>query len=60
MSDAVKTQYMDRPTKGYSEYFFKDDTAREAILPIPGDRAIMKNGDLYFCWDKDVWEKIGE
>ena len=59
MAKVVKTQYMDRATKGYSEYFFYDDEAREAISPVPGDRGFMRDGSMYFCWEKGVWEKIG-
>jgi hypothetical protein len=51
---------MDKPLIGYSEYYFYDNDARYAVQPIPGDRCIMANGDVYFCWDKDIgWEKIG-
>lgn len=60
MAHVVKTQYMDQATKGYSEYFFYDDEARNTISPMIGDRAIMKNGDVYFCWELGIWEKIGE
>lgn len=59
-NEIVKTSYMERPVKGYSEYFFKTDEARDSVIPRPGDRALMKNGDVYFCWEKGVWEKIGE
>jgi hypothetical protein len=55
----VKTQYMDKPVRGYSEYFFYDDGARQATSPVIGDRCLMKNGDLYFCWQTGVWSKIG-
>ena len=59
-SKVVRTQYMDKPLIGYSEYYFFDNDARYAVAPIPGDRCIMANGDVYFCWDKDIgWEKIG-
>lgn len=60
MALVVKTEYMNNPTKGYSEYLFYNDEARVAISPVPGDRGIMKNGDVYFCWETGIWEKIGE
>lgn len=55
----IKTQYMDAAVRGYSEYFFYDDAARNEISPVPGDRALMKNGDIYFCWTPGTWDKIG-
>ena len=59
MSKVIKTEYMNDAVIGYSEYFFFDDEARNTIEPVPGDRGVMKNGDLYFCWEKGIWEKIG-
>lgn len=59
MGKVVKTQYMDKAQRGYSEYFFYDDEARETISPIPGDRCFMRDGSLWFCWETGVWEKIG-
>lgn len=59
MADVIKTDYMGQPSLGYSEYWFKDDAARNAVSPLPGDRAIMQNKDCYFCWDKGTWTKMG-
>ena len=55
----VKTQYMEKAQRGYSEYFFYDDAAKESVSPVPGDRGIMKDGSIYFCWETGKWEKIG-
>jgi hypothetical protein len=56
----VRTQYMDKPLLGYSEYYFYDSDARESIAPNVGDRCVMRDGSVFFCWDKDIgWEKIG-
>jgi hypothetical protein len=59
LQKVVKTQYMDKPVRGYSEYFFFDDEARNSVSPVVGDRCLMRNGDLYFCWGEGTWEKIG-
>ena len=59
MGKVVKTQYMDKAQRGYSEYFFYDDNARENTVPVPGDRGFMRDGSLYFCWEAGSWEKIG-
>lgn len=59
MADVVKTQYMDKATRGYSEYFFRTEEARENISPVPGDRCFMKDGSLWFCWNAGEWEQIG-
>jgi hypothetical protein len=55
----IKTQYMDKPVRGYSEYFFYDDEARNSISPVVGDRCLMRNGDVYVCWEVGVWSMIG-
>jgi hypothetical protein len=55
----VKTQYMDKAQRGYSEYFFYNSDAMATQSPVPGDRALMKNGDIYFCWTPGTWDKIG-
>ena len=58
--DYVKTQYMDKAQRGYSEYFVKEKRVLEEILsPVPGDRAFFVDGTLYFCFDIGVWTKIG-
>ena len=59
MADVLKTEYMGKPNVGYSEYMFKTDEAREATSPKTGDRCVMKNGDVYFCWEQGTWEKLG-
>lgn len=59
MQKVVKTEYMNKATKGFSEYIFYDDEARNSVSPVPGDRALMRNGDLYFCWEVGTWELIG-
>lgn len=57
---AVRTRRKDQAWLGYSEYYFKNDAARNAVIPKKGDRAVMKNGDIYFCWDENIgWERIG-
>lgn len=56
----VKTQYMDKAQRGYSEYFVKEKKVLEENLsPVPGDRAFLADGSLYFCFDTGVWTKIG-
>jgi hypothetical protein len=59
MADVVKTEYMGKPQRGFSEYFFRTDEARENQSPVPGDRCFMKDGSMWFCWDVGVWEQIG-
>jgi hypothetical protein len=59
MQKVVKTQYMDKAQRGYSEYFFYDEEARNSVSPVPGDRGFMKDGSLYFCWETGQWDKIG-
>lgn len=59
MAKVVKTQYMDKATKGYSEYFCYDTEALNTISPVPGDRAFLKDGSMYFCWEVGIWELIG-
>ena len=57
--EIIKTKYMNSPQRGYSEYFFRTDDARENTSPVPGDRCFMKDGSLWFCWDVGFWTKIG-
>lgn len=57
--EIIKTKYMNSPQRGYSEYFFRTDKAREKTSPVPGDRCFMKDGSLWFCWDVGFWTKIG-
>jgi hypothetical protein len=62
MADVVKTEYMDKPQRGYSEYFAKSYDALlsdDAPRPVPGDRAFLADGSMYFCWNAGDWEKIG-
>jgi hypothetical protein len=56
----IKTQYMDKAQRGYSEYFIKDIEALKTQSPVPGDRAFLADGSLYFCWDVGYWVKIGD
>lgn len=56
----VKTQYMDKAQRGYSEYFFYNSDAMATQSPVPGDRAFLADGSLYFCWDVGYWVKIGD
>lgn len=58
--EIVKTKYMGKPQRGFSEYFFRTDEAREKTSPVPGDRCFMKDGSLWFCWDVGIWTKIGK
>lgn len=59
MADVIKTQYMDKATRGYSEYIARDFNALNTYSPVPGDRAILLNGDLYVCLKTGEWEPIG-
>jgi hypothetical protein len=61
MADVIKTQYMDKPQRGYSEYIARNEEALNAIVPKPkeGDRAILLDGSLYICLDNGKWEQIG-
>lgn len=57
----IKTQYMDKAQRGYSEYFAKsEDVLKENLSPVPGDRVFLADGSMYFCWDVGVWTKIGD
>ena len=58
--EIIKTKYMGKPQRGFSEYFFRTDEAREKTSPVPGDRCFMKDGSLWFCWDVGIWTKIGK
>jgi len=59
MPNIIKTEYMGRPTIGYSEYFAKSANDLPTN-PKPGDRALLINGDLYFCIEAGSWLKYGE
>lgn len=59
MADVIKTQYMDKPQRGYSEYIARNEEALNVIAPKEGDRAILLDGSLYVCLDNGTWEKIG-
>ena len=59
MADVIKTQYIDRATRGYSEYVAKDFNALKTIIPKEGDRAILLDGSLYICLDNGKWDLIG-
>ena len=59
----MKLKYMDEPWENYDEWFCKTDDARNALVQAgiirPGDRCVMKNGDIYMCWNKqDGFEKM--
>jgi len=60
MSNIIKTSYMDAPNLGYSEHFAKSANDLPTN-PKPGDRALLTNGDLYFCIEAGkmvkVWRK---
>ena len=57
--EIIKTQYMDKAQRGYGEYFAKDITALKTQSPVPGDRAFLADGTMYFCWDTNFWTEIG-
>jgi len=60
MANSIKTDYMNAPSLGYSEYFIKNETDLNALSPLPGDRAIVAdNGAIYICIDKGTWNKFG-
>ena len=59
MADVIKTQYMDKPQRGYSEYIARNEEALNAIVPKEGDRAILLDGSLYVCLDNGKWDLIG-
>lgn len=60
MGQYIKTDYMDSPNLGYSEFFIKSKTDLNAISPKPGDRAIVANeGKIYICIDQGQWERFG-
>ena len=60
MTDIIKTEYMDKPTIGYSEYLFLDMTALNAQSPKPGDRAVvLTEGTIYFCINQGEWLLFG-
>lgn len=60
MSNYIKTNYMESPNIGYSEYFIKSKADLSALSPKPGDRAIVADeGKIYFCVTQGSWEKFG-
>lgn len=59
MADVIKTQYMDKAVRGYSEYVAKTKEALDKIVPKEGDRAILLDGSLYICLDNGKWDLIG-
>ena len=59
MAEWIKTQYMDKATRGYSEYVARDFNALATITPKEGDRAILLDGSLYICLDNGKWDLIG-
>ena len=59
MAEVIKTQYMDKPQRGYSEYIARNYKALEKIPPKEGDRAMLLNGELYVCLDAGKWERLG-
>ena len=59
MADVIKTQYMDRATRGYNEYVVRNVEALNTFIPVSGDRAILLDGSLYFCLEPGKWELIG-
>ena len=59
MADVIKTRYMDKATRGYSEYVARDLNALQTISPKEGDRAILLDGSLYICLDNGQWDITG-
>lgn len=59
MADVIKTQYMDKAVRGYSEYIARDLDALQTISPKEGDRAILLDGSLYICVDNGTWDIAG-
>lgn len=60
MADVVKTEYMDRPTLGFSEFIVTDAAALATQSPKPGDRAIvLEEGKIYFCINTGEWLSFG-
>lgn len=58
MGNIVKTEYMGKPTIGFSEYLTKT-TADLPPNPQVGDRAIVvTEGKLYCCIEKGSWEEF--
>lgn len=58
MANIIKTKYMDKATRGYSEYVARDLSALQTISPKEGDRAILLDGNLYICLDNGQWDMI--
>ena len=59
MAEVIKTKYMDKATRGYSEYVARDLNALQTISPKEGDRAILLDGSLYICVDNGQWDIAG-
>ena len=58
--EIIKTQYMDKAQRGYGEYFAKNTEALATQSPVPGDRAFLADGSMFFCWDTCSWVKFGD
>ena len=60
MADVIKTDYMGKPTIGYSQYVVADAAALSAQSPKPGDRAVVvSEGKVYFCLTQGEWLPFG-
>ena len=57
MPNIVKTEYMNRPTIGFSEYF-SDSEDNLPSNPKPGDRCIVTTGKIFICIESGVWEEF--
>lgn len=60
MANVLKTEYMNRPTLGYSEYLIKSENDLSSIPnPHLGDRAIAVEDGKIFVWiDGESWSEI--
>ena len=60
MANSIKTDYMNTPNLGYSEYFIKNESDLNALSPKPGDRALVADsGAVYICIETGEWNKFG-
>lgn len=57
MPNIVKTEYMNRPTIDFSEYF-SDSEDNLPSNPKPGDRCIVTTGKIFMCVESGVWEEL--
>jgi len=57
MANIVKTEYMNRATIGFSEYFAstEDDLLEN---PKPGDRCLVASGKVFVCIENGEWEEL--